>query len=60
MVLLSKERKMTLEKASELVAKLRPHVDAYQLFAHFVGFFKLNGPQQLLFAKVCGIVRTLE
>jgi len=51
---------MTLEKASELVAKLRPHVDAYQLFAHFVGFFKLNGPQQLLFAKVCGIVRTLE
>lgn len=51
---------MTLERAAEMVSKLRPDLSATQLFDHFVEFFKLDGRQQLVFAQLCGFVVLLD
>jgi len=56
---------MTLERAAELIAKLREtqnptDLSPCDLFAHFADFFKLKEKQLITFAQMCGFLIALN
>ena len=60
-----RSKKMTLERAAELISKLREtqspaDLSPCDLFDHFVVFFKLKEKQLITFAKMCGFLIALN
>lgn len=57
--------KMTLERAAELISKLREtqnptDLSPCDLFTHFVDFFNLKEKQLITFAQMCGFLIALN